>query len=68
MARAVGREERYSAVGLAPASDKRPAAKAGGVASMGNFLRLETLGDGETGASGLVPLRNLSLVVDQIGE
>ena len=56
MARAVGREERYSAVGLAPASDKRPAAKAGGITSMGNFLGLEMFGDGEARAAGLVPL------------
>ena len=68
MTRAVCREEGDRRQGFVTAPDKGPPSESGGVAPMGSFLGFEMLGDGETGASGLVPLGDLSLVVDQIGE
>ena len=68
MTRAVRREERYRRLSSTTAPNKGPSSQACRVATMGGFLGLEMLGDGETGASGLVPLGDLSLVVDQIGE
>ena len=68
MARAVCREEGDRRLGFTTTPDKGPPSDSSRVTPMGSFLGFEMLGDGETGASGLVSLGDLSLVVDQIGE
>ena len=68
MTRAVCREEGDRRLGFTTTPDEGPPSKSCRVTTMGSFLGLEMLGDGETRASGLVPLGDLSRVVDQIGE